>query len=311
MANYYYSGQGSLYSAKRDAAGKALGFIPVGNVPELTLDIEVTKFEHKESESGGRNLDLTLVKEKKGKFKIKMEDVSAENLAIGLYGVTSKVAGATVVGEAVKFYKGMRMPLAHPSVSAVTVNAPASDVFETTTAYALNDLVHPIVSNGHYYRVTVAGTTAASSPVWPTDGSTIVSGTATFIDMGTNVKVLGTDYTVDARNGTLAFPASGSTLVDGDDLLVDYTYGAYTNLEAFTQAVSPERWLRFEGLNTVDDSSVIIDLYRAQFDPLTGYGLINEDIAAIDMAGSLLADPFITGVGVSKFFRERIVAPAV
>ena len=309
MANYYYSGQGSLYTAKRDAAtGKPLGFVPVGNVPELSIDIEVSKFEHKESETGGRNLDLTLVKEKKGKFKMKMENVSIDNLAIGLYGETAVVPLGTVTGEATKFYKGKRMPLMHPDVSAVVVNAPASVVFATTTAFALNALVRPVVSNGHYYKVTTAGTTAGTNPTWPTNGSTVTSGTAVFTDMGTNVKVLGTDYTVDAKNGVLVFPATGSTLTDGDDLTVDYSHGAYTNLEAFTQAVSPERWLRFEGLNTVDGSHVLVDCYRAQFDPLTGYSLINEDIAAIDMSGSLLADMFITDPLASKFFRQRNVA---
>lgn len=249
MANYYYSGQGSLYAAKRDAAtGKPLGFVPVGNVPELSIDIEVTKFEHKESESGSRLLDLTLVKEKKGKFKMKMENVTLDNLAIGLYGEASTVALGTVTDETLKFYKGTRMPLAHPNVSAVVVK----DVTETTTY------------------------------------------------------VLGTDYTVDAKNGTLVFPATGAIPVDGDTLNVSYSHGVYTNLEAFTQAVSPERWLRFEGLNTVDGSHVIIDCYKAQFDPLTGYSLINEDIASIDMAGSLLADSFITSG--SKFFRQRNVA---
>ena len=309
MQNYYYSGQGSLYAAKRDpATGKALGFERIGNVPELSIDIEVSKFEHKESESGGRNLDLTLVKEKKGKFKMKMENVSIENLAMGLYGESAVVPLGTVTGESIKFFKGKRMPLAHPDVSAVVVNAPASVIFATTTAFALNALVHPIVANGHYYKVTTAGTTAATSPTWPTNGATVTSGTAVFTDMGTDVKVLGTDYTVDAKNGVLIYPATGSSLTDDDDLSVSYSHGAYTNLEAFTQAVSPERWLRFEGLNTVDGSHVVVDCYRAQFDPLTGYSLITEDIASVDMAGSLLADLFITDAAASKFFRQRNVA---
>lgn len=249
MSNYYYSGQGSLYVAKRDVNGKPLGFMPIGNVPELTIDIEISKFEHKESESGSRLLDLSIVKEKKGKFKMKVENLSLENLALGLYGENAAVVGGTVVDEPVKFYKGKRMPLAHPDVSAVVVK----DVTGVTT-YVLN-----------------------------------------------------TDYTVDAANGVLIFPASGSTITtDGTDLEVSYTYGAYSKLEAFTSAESPERWLRFEGLNTVDGSNVIIDCYRAQFDPLTGYALINEEIASLDMNGSLLADTNITSG--SKFFRQRNVA---
>ena len=263
MANYYYSGQGSLYSAKRDAAtGKPLGFLPIGNVPSLSLDIEISKFEHKESESGNRSLDLTIVQEKKGKFTFSMESVPAENLAIGLYGTSAKVVSGTVsTPEIVKVPKdavaGMRFPLAHPKVSTVVVKDAAG-----TTTYVLND-----------------------------------------------------DYTVDPDTGCIILVAGGEILTDAAaavgatiDLQLTYSYGAYTNLEAFTQSVSPERYLRFEGLNTVDGSRVIVDMYRAQFEPLTGYQLINEEIAAVEMKGSLLSDPFITAQGASKFFRERIVA---
>jgi hypothetical protein len=247
MSNYYYSGQGSLYVAERDVAtGKPKGFLPIGNVPELTIDIEVTKFEHKESESGSRLLDLTIVKEKKGTFKFKLENLSLENLAMGLYGESAAVVGGSVVGETVSFYAGKRMPLAHPDVSAVVVK----DDTDVTT-YAL-----------------------------------------------------GTDYLVDAANGVIIFPATGSTIVGS--CKVSYTYGAYSKMEAFTSAASPERYLRFEGLNTVDNSRVIIDAYRAQFDPLTNYGLINDELAAVDMSGSLLADSFV--VSGSPFFRQRNVA---
>lgn len=248
MANYYYSGQGSLLVAKRDpATGKPLGFLPIGNVPDLSLDIAVSKKEHKESESGDRLLDLTLVTEKKGTFKFKLENLSLDNLAMGLYGEAATVALGTVVAENVTVYKGKRMPLNHPNVSAVIVKDDA-------------DLI---------------------------------------------TYVAGTDYILDAKNGTLEF-LIGSALVELDVVHVAYSYGAYSNLEAFTQAVSPERWLRFQGLNTVDGSHVIIDAYRAQFDPLTNYALINEDVVGVDMAGSLLADSFV--VSGSKFFRQRNVA---
>lgn len=248
MANYYYSGQGSLYVAERDATtGKPKGFLPIGNVPELTIDIEVSKYEHKESESGNRLLDLTLVKEKKGKFKFKLENLSLDNLAMGLYGEKAVVATGNVAAETIKAYKGKRVPLAHPDVSAVVVKD-ATDV----TTYVLN-----------------------------------------------------TDYTVDAKNGVITI-LTGSAIVEAVDLHVAYTYAGYTNMEAFTAAASPERYLRFEGLNTVDNSRVIIDMYRAQFDPLTNYGLINEELGAVDMAGALLADAFITSG--SKFFRQRNVA---
>lgn len=250
LQNYYYSGQGSLMAAERDPlTGKPMGFERVGNVPELTLDIEVTNFEHKESETGARGLDLIINKERKGKFTFKMESITLKNLALGLMGASSTVAGSTVTDEPVKVYLGMRTPLAHPDVSAVT------------------------------------------------------------IEINSTPLVLGTDYTLDAENGVIIWPDTATTnVLAGDTALVSYTYGGYEQLDAFTQSNANERYLRFEGLNTVDDSRVIVDLYRCQFDPLTGYGLINEELAQVDVTGSLLADPFITAAGKSKFFIQRNIA---
>lgn len=248
MQNYYYSGQGTLYVAKRDATtGRPMGFSSIGNVPELTIDVSVSKFEHVESESGNRLLDLQLLKERKGAFKMKMENITPENLALGLYGESAQIATGTITGEVVTAHLGFRCPLAHPDVSAVVVK----DDTDTTT-YTAN-----------------------------------------------------TDYTLDAKNGVLTFLSSG-TIVEGDAVHVNYTHAAYKNMEAFTQALATERWLRFEGLNTVDGSRVIVDAFRAQFDPLTNYGLINADIASLDVSGALLVDPFVTSG--SKFFRQRNVS---
>lgn len=256
MPNYYYSGQGSLYVAKRNAAtGKAEGFIAVGNVPELSIDISVDKFEHKESETGGRLLDLTIIKQKTGTFKYKLENLNLENLALGLFGESSTVIGGTVASGTPENIdipmgaKSMRFPLANAKVAAVVVK-----------------------------------------------GSDNI---ATMLE--------GTDYTVDLTNGVIILPAAGAIVtaaaLAATSIKVSYTYAGYTNLESFTSAAAPERWLRFEGLNTVDNSSVIIDMYRAQFDPLTGYSLLSDEVASVDMGGTLLADSFITSG--SKFFRQR------
>ena len=256
MANYYYSGQGSLYIAERDSSGKAMGFTPLGNVPELTLNIETTKFEHKESESGQRLLDMTITKEKKGTFEFKLDNLNLDNLAMSLWGVKATVAGATVAVENVTLPAdtagGVRFALAHPTVSAVTVK----------------DLT------------------------------------------GVTTYVLNTDYTVDAKNGVI-IPKAGGAIVAAADLLtapatlvlhVGYTYAGYTKVDAFTQSSAPERWLRFEGINTVDDKAVIVDLFKAQFEPMTGYALINDELGVVSMKGALLADALqLTG---SKFFRQ-------
>lgn len=253
MANNYYSGQGSLYIAERDAAtGAPKGFIAVGNVPEMTIDIETDTLEHKESESGSRLTDLVIVKEKKGTFSFKLENMSLDNLALALWGTAASVTGASVVDEVVKAYKSTatvkkNLALANPDVSAVIVK-------DTT---------------------------------------------------GTTTYVLGTDYTVDAKNGTISI-ISTSAIVEAADLKVSYTFAAHNKVDAFTSAAAPERWLRFEGLNTVDNSRVIVDIFKAQFDPMTGYGLLNEELGSADMKGTILAD--LTKTVGSQFFSQKNVA---
>lgn len=54
-----------------------------------------------------------------------------------------------------------------------------------TTAYSLGNRRIPTVSNGYYYEVTVAGTSAGVQPTWPTTiGDTVVDGTVTWICRG-------------------------------------------------------------------------------------------------------------------------------
>lgn len=247
MANYYYSGQGSLYVAQRDASGNPQGFLPIGNVPDLTIDIETTNFEHKESETGSRLTDLTIVKEKKGKFSFKLENLSLDNLALGLWGTKATVAAGTAVSETIAIPTAgldLRYMLGNPDVSNVVVKD-ATDV----TTY-----------------------------------------------------VVDTDYKVDALNGVIT-PLSTGTITAGASIHVTYDHAGHTKMDAFTSAAAPERWLRFEGLNTVDNSRVVIDIFKAQFDPLTGYGLLNEDLGSVDMKGTILADTL--RASGSKFFAQR------
>lgn len=256
MPNYYFSGQGSLKMAERDpATGNPLGFLPLGNIPELTLNIEVSKFEHKESESGARLIDLTLTTEKKGTFEFTVENLSVDNLALGLWGEVVTVAAGTVATgspESVilaKFVAGAQYALKHANVSTV--------VLKDST--------------------------------------------------GVTTYVLDTDYTLDPINGTFTPKVGGAiataTVSAGVTVKAEYAYGGYKRVDAFTRADAPVRWLRFEGLNTVDGSRVIVDLFKAQFDPLTGYGLINEELGSVTMGGTLLGDA--TRLTGSKFFSQR------
>lgn len=245
MPNQYYSGQGSVFIAERSGAGAPIGLTPLGNVPSLELSIEVTKFEHKESESGARAIDLSIIQEKKGTFSMTLEDLKIENLALGFWGTQGAVVGAAITDELVTCYHDKWSPLAHPKVTLVVVG---DDAVPTTTY------------------------------------------------------TLGTDYELSADGGSIKALSTG-TITDAQVVYVDYTHASYTNMDALTET-SMERWLRFEGLNTIDGKAVIIDIFKAAIDPLTGFGLINEELGSFDLSGNILYDQLNLPGG---FFRQRYV----
>lgn len=249
--SYYYSGQGRLGIGDRDPATGALSNVVfVGNVTSLTVDIATTKFEHKESMSGDRAIDLTIVQEKNATFKFTSESLTLQALALGLYGTAGASEAGTVTAESHKAKLGAAIPLKHPNVSTVVVKKAAT------------------------------------------------------------VLVAGTDYDVDEGFGTVYVKASSPTIDDDDTLLIDYAYGAYDSIEAFTTGTPPERYIRFEGLNTVNGDLRLIEIPRAAFDPLTGLEFINEELGSGEFNGNILPDLTVTNPVLSKYFRERRVTAA-
>ena len=247
--SYYYSGQGRLGIGTRNATTGALyDLIFVGNVTSLAIDIGVTKFEHKESMSGQRAIDRTVIQEKNVTFKFTAESLTLALLADGLYGSKANVALGTVAAESHIANPGKAIPLAHPNVSAVVITG----------------------------------------------------------------LVEGTDYTVDEGFGTVYISPTTVAVTVDEVISIAYSYGTYDKLEAFTQATPPERFLRFEGLNTLNGDLRLIDVPRAGFDPLTGLEFINEEFGQGEFAGNILPDLTITTTGLSQYFRERrVIAPVV
>lgn len=299
FSNKYYSGQGKFYAADRNALGKPTGFTRLGNVPSMEISVEITKFEHKESESGNRAIDLTIVQEKKGTFTMTLENLSIPNLALAFWGTNSSSSGAAVVDEEVTVYVGFWAPTANPNWNAAITPVVSSrdgataSTWAATTAYALGDYVVDVAAGGRYWKATTAGTSAGSEPTWTTTaGATVVDGTVTWTDMGLIAKTVATDgtanITYDPVHGTLYAEDDGDTY-SGEVMEVDYTHKGYIYMDAFTET-SQEKWLRFEGLNTVDELPVTIDMYKASLDPLTGYQLINEEIGSLEISGNLLLD---------------------
>ncbi|MEW5708778.1 MAG: hypothetical protein AB1830_07725 [Pseudomonadota bacterium] len=228
----YFSGQGKLFVAA--VSGGVPGpFRFVGNVPELTIQMETDVLEHKESSSGQRLTDLRLIREKTASFSATLEDFSEENLALALYGTNTQIAAGNVTGEAFPnpVANGDYVRLAKQKVSSVVIKDSAATPATLTP--------------GTHYEVASA-------------------------DHGT-IKIL--------NIGTFVQPFKA-----------DYSYAQVQNINLFTQA-QPQVWLRFEGLNTADaNKPVLVELYKCAPNPLNELALIGEEIAQMQLEGSVLYD---------------------
>lgn len=96
-----------------------------------------------------------------------------------------------------------------------------------------------------------------------------------------------TQYTLNAKHGSIMF--TDLTGVTGA-ITASYTYGAANVTAMFTQPL-PERWVRFEGLNTADgNKEVVIDLYRVAINPAKDLSVIGTDLMKFELSGQVLAD---------------------
>lgn len=77
---------------------------------------------------------------------------------------------------------------------------------------------------------------------------------------------------------------------EGDDLTVSYAYGEQYIVDALTRPIT-DNWLRFEGLNTIEENSpVIVDVFRFSNDPLKELALLSDTFGQFVIEGSVLKD---------------------
>lgn len=243
----YYSGQGRIIIGDRDPlTGKPLNLYEVGNCTALEITIQTTETDHKESMSGERAIDFTIVSEKNATFSITCESLSLKNLALGFWGETGEVAAGTVSAESIQVAPNAFVALEFQNIDPTSV----------------------VVTQG---------------------------GTAVTDDK----------YDIDADFGTLRFKSTATAGV----ATVAYDYDAVTRMDALTQVAAPERYVRFEGINTLNEELVLVEIPRAAFSPLQNLPLINEDVANFTMEGKILQDPLAEDDD-SKYYRQTLIVPA-
>jgi hypothetical protein len=95
------------------------------------------------------------------------------------------------------------------------------------------------------------------------------------------------DYIVNAAHGSIEIVDLPTVVAPFD---VTYNHAAQVDLSMFTQP-APERFYRFEGLNTAQGNQpVVIELYRGETNPFSEVPMINDEEAQMPVEGVLLVD---------------------
>lgn len=159
--NVYFRGQGRVYAAERDVAGNIGKLIWLGNCPALSLTFETETLEHQESYSGQRLTDLKLIVGKTAQVEITLESWDLDNLALGLYGETLAVTGASITSEDLpdSLVAGDVVQLRHPKISALTMTDSA-----TPTPASLTAGTHYEIEDATFGRIKILNVASFDQP---------------------------------------------------------------------------------------------------------------------------------------------------
>lgn len=204
----YFSGQGILYLAELiDQIPQ--GFVDVGNCPALTVSLETSTIEKKESRSGARLTALRQTTDKKANIAFTLESFSKENLTKALFATMTSVAATPVTDSPITARLGKVVALPDIKVSSVTVQgtgAQSAITYELAKNYSIN------LDTGSIYFFTEAEQTAASA------ANSIAEGAALAVDYTPAVQVNIESFGVAEKEYALRF--EGLNTSDGNKPVV-------------------------------------------------------------------------------------------
>lgn len=313
MSDYSYLGVGKVYLRDRSIANQPM--LEVGNCSALNFSVTEDVKELKDFTNPGGGTRNEVRRISAVEMALTMHDLNAANLARALYGSTSsQAAGVARTNQAMGAgARGGFVPFGEPHASAPApvvraANGRTALTRANTTAYTVGQYVKQASSPLTYFRVTTAGTSAASEPgglgTANTVGQTVVDGTATLTLMGRIILTPTTDY--ELRSSGILLTAA-ALFTDGEPVEADFTTAEHNVVQALVNS-GKEYEMFFDGLNEARNGKrVTVRAFRVKVGALAQLPLIGEEFAAAEGTGKLLADATRVG-GLSQYFEVDIEA---
>lgn len=117
----YFSGQGKVYLADRDANGAPTGLTFIGDVADASLTPNVATAEVIENVTGAGGIGSSFTKSVEFTFSMNMRSIKAEHLALALQASNTVKASASVTTELHTVKLGKFSKLEHVKASTVVV----------------------------------------------------------------------------------------------------------------------------------------------------------------------------------------------
>ncbi|MBF0097512.1 MAG: hypothetical protein HQM04_16655 [Magnetococcales bacterium] len=288
-----YIGEGHIYLGLRSGGP----MIDVGQVDEFKLEVSEETKKLKNYQGGGGLADRVDLIDSVS-VSLKFRSLTPANLAMAMRGGVELLTSSAITDQNHTAYAGGFLPLdgIGPTGVSVAVNPVA---WTATTFKSLGELVKPTTGT-HFYRCTVAGATADTEPTtWPTDGSTVVDGTATWQDAGT-MALSASEYQIMSA-GIYIPEQSAKIAITGTPVKVSYTKSAGDLIQTLVNSGDEYR-VFFDGINKARAGKPLsVDMFRVKFSATKDLSLIGDDFASLPLTAELLKDDSRTGTGISQF----------
>lgn len=314
----YTLGKG-VVSFNRYLDGAYQGYRDVGNVPEMTLNIDISKLDHFSSRSGIRSKDKTVVQEVTPTLGFALDEITDENFMFSLLGTgtsssqnASDYSTSTPTISSLDVYTDLddRMVkgITYLKFDAETGEFAAGETLTGGTSEA-TATIDGVVTSTESPNGTVGILVLSDVSGTFTDGETITdSGTGSADADGTTVDMddddvlvveitadtvtiytSGTDYMVSTFDGRINFKSSGSITTSSNITCIYAVEAATFNEISMLEETEISGRLRFVSDNAAGTNYELV-LWDVELIPEGDTALIGEDWAQLSFTGEILKD---------------------